>query len=72
MFGNGVVVVDGLDHLDVELFLSVRESGFKDHKVVAVEVGFEVDALGESRHFASCQVDSALDLASAVAELEDV
>lgn len=58
------------NHLNVELFLSIGESGFEDYKEVAVEIGFEVDSLCKSWHFPSCQVDSSLDFARAITQLE--
>lgn len=72
MFRNHVHVGDWSDHLDVKLLFSVCESGFKNDKIVAVEVGFEVESFGEWGHFSPCEIDPALDFTGAVAEFEHV
>ena len=72
MLGNSVKVGNWLYHLNVELFLSIRESGFENDKVVTIESSLKVDALRERRHLASGQVNTTLDLARAIAELENV
>ena len=72
MFGNGIIVGDGFDHLDVELFLSVGKSWFEYNEEIVVVIGFEIYSFGEGGHLAACQVYTALDFARTVAELEHV
>jgi hypothetical protein len=72
VLGNGVKVGNWLDHLNVELFLSIRESGLEHDKVVTIESSLKVYTLGERRHLASSQVNTTLDFPRTIAELENV
>jgi hypothetical protein len=72
VLGDGVVVVDLLYHLDVELLLAFRKFGLEDHEEVVTVLVLEGYALCEGRHLARGQVDPAFQLARTVAEEEHV
>lgn len=72
MFGDHVVVSDRLDHLNIELFLPICEPRFEDYEKVVILIGFEIVAFCKSRHLSPRQVDPALYLSSAIAELEHI
>jgi hypothetical protein len=72
MFSDEVVIGDRTNHLYVELFLVISESWFEDNEIVAVVIGLKVNALCESGHLTSCEVNSSLDFSSTVTELEHV
>ena len=58
--------------MNIKLFLTISKSGFKNYEIVTVEVGFEVKSLCERGHFASSEVDSALNFTGAIAEFEHI
>ena len=72
MLGDGVGVVDGLYHLDVELPLALRELRLEHHEEVLPAFLLEGDLLGEGWHLARGEVDPPFQLPRPVAEEEHV
>lgn len=50
VLSNCIMVVDFLDHLDVELLLPLRKLGLEDHKEIVPVLVLETDALCKRRH----------------------
>ncbi len=72
MLRNHVHVGHRSNHLNIKLFFTISKSGFKDYEIVTVDIGFEVKSLCKRRHFASSEVDSALNFTGAITEFEHI
>jgi hypothetical protein len=72
MLGDHIVVLDLLDHLDVELLLPLGELRLQHHEEVVPVLVLVRRPLGEGRHAPRGQVDPALELPRPVVEQEHV
>ncbi len=72
MLRDGIVVRNWLDHLNVELLLTIREPGLEHDKVIAPKTGLKTNPLSERGHLPSSQVNPPLNFPRAVTELEDI